>query len=128
VTELIRKRGIDDLVSLLPPIGHRGALREAATADALLVLQGRSCNRQIPAKIYEYLRLRKPILALTAHDGETAVLLRHFGGATILDAANEEEIRHGLPEFLAQVRDGKHSLPDLGPLTAYSRENQTRQL
>jgi len=34
-------------------------------ADALLVMQASNCNAQIPAKIYEYLRAGKPILALT---------------------------------------------------------------
>ena len=34
-------------------------------ADGLLILQAANCNEQIPAKLYKYLRARRPIVALT---------------------------------------------------------------
>jgi len=49
----------------------------------LLLLQASNCNSQIPAKVYEYLRAGKPILALTDPEGDTATLLRNLGINTI---------------------------------------------
>jgi hypothetical protein len=55
--------GIERFIELLPPIPYRAALEEMLRADALLVLQAANCNEQIPAKLYEYLRSGRPIVA-----------------------------------------------------------------
>ena len=117
---------IDDLVQLLPPLPYRESLQDAANADCLLLLQAACCDHQIPAKAYEYLRLNKPILALTTQTGDTAALLKQAGGATIVDLEDETAIYQALPEFLRQVRTGSHPLP--GSIDAYSRRSQAKQL
>jgi glycosyltransferase involved in cell wall biosynthesis len=119
---------LEEMVELRPTLPYREALRDCADASAFLVLQAASCNRQIPAKTYEYLRLRKPILALTAADGDTARLLRATGGATIVDLQDEEAIYATLPKFLAAVRFGSHPLPDSTITQRYERHTQAREL
>ena len=52
------------------------ALAEQLAADGLLLFQAANCNHQIPAKLYEYLRAGRPILALTDAAGNTAATLR----------------------------------------------------
>jgi glycosyltransferase involved in cell wall biosynthesis len=122
----LQQLGIDDLVHLLPPLPYRDSLRDAAGADGLLLLQAACCDHQIPAKAYEYLRLNKPILALTTQTGDTAALLRQSGGATIVDLEDENAIYDAVPEFLRHVRRGAHPLP--GNSAAYSRQSQAKQL
>jgi glycosyltransferase involved in cell wall biosynthesis len=68
--ELVGRYGVENFVELLPPLPYREALREMMRADGLLVLQAANCNEQIPAKIYEYLRCRRPILGLTDPRGD----------------------------------------------------------
>jgi len=87
-----------------------------------------TCNHQIPAKAYEYFRLRRPILALTTHEGDTAALLRDVGGATIANMYDCEEIYRCLLSFLAQLRRGDHPLPDPVKSNRYSRRNQAHEL
>lgn len=125
---LLRKLGVNDLVHLLPSLPYRESLQNSSEADALLLIQAANCDHQIPAKAYEYLRLRKPILALTSHTGDTAALLREGGGATILDLADEEEICEGLPRFLRAVGNSSHPLPNSDFAKHYSRQNQTHEL
>jgi hypothetical protein len=103
-------------------------LRECLDADALLLLQDASCNRQIPAKAYEYLRANKPILALTAEEGETAALLRRTGGSTLVDLRDEDGIASVFPEFLARVRGGAHPVPDATVVASYGRRRQSGEL
>jgi glycosyltransferase involved in cell wall biosynthesis len=119
---------IGDIVRLLPALPYREALEDCAAADALLLLQARSCNHQIPAKVYEYLRLAKPILALTPVAGDTAKLLEDVGGATIVDLAQEEEIYRAIPRFLDSLRDRTHAAPDAQRANRYSRKYQSYQL
>ena len=97
-------------------------------ADALLLLQGGSCNHQIPAKTYEYLRAGKPILALTPDAGDTAELLRRSGGATLVDLDDERAISAKLLEFLRLVRTHRHPLPDPNRVVLYARDQQARAL
>jgi glycosyltransferase involved in cell wall biosynthesis len=124
----IRRLGIEDIVQVLPPIPYAQALAEAARADGLLIFQAASCNHQIPAKVYEYMRLGKPILALTDAGGDTAALLRQCGGATIVNLADEHAIAAALPEFLESLRMRTHTLPDASQVGLYSRESQARDL
>jgi glycosyltransferase involved in cell wall biosynthesis len=126
--QMIREFGVDGIVNLLAPLPYREALRDAAQADGLLLFQAANCDHQIPAKAYEYLRLRRPILALTSDIGDTAALLRSTGGATLVDLADEEAIYRALPDFLASIARGDHSLPDESAARKYSRRNQARDV
>jgi hypothetical protein len=119
---------IADLIEIQPPVLHHQALQECADADGLLLFQAASCDHQIPAKVYEYLRTRKPIFALTTQRGDTAGLLNEVGGATIVDLANEEEIYRRLPHYLDAVRAGSHALADPQKVLLYSRRSQASQL
>ncbi len=120
--------GIQDVVHFLPALPYRASLQDAAEADSLLLLQAACCDHQIPAKAYEYLRLNKPILALTTHNGNTAGLLNEVGGATIADIADDDAIHAALLRFLTQVRAGTHSLPLPAKYRSYSRRVQAEQL
>jgi glycosyltransferase involved in cell wall biosynthesis len=126
--ELLKKHDISDIVHLLPPVPYRKALQEAASADALLLLQGVTCNHQIPAKAYEYLRLRRPILALTTDEGDTAALLRENGGSTIVNMYDAEKIYEALLSFFDELRNGTHALPDALKTSKFARRNQAHQL
>ncbi|MBI2216463.1 MAG: glycosyltransferase [Candidatus Rokubacteria bacterium] len=120
--------GIDDVVRLLPPVPHPAALADCAEADALLLMQGPSCNHQIPAKAYEYLRVGRPILALTPAEGDTARLLAETGGSTVVDIDDVDAMGQALPRFLDSVRQGTHPLPDAGCVRRYERARQARNL
>ena len=119
---------ISDLVKLQEHVPYRQALQECAHADALLLFQAANCDHQIPAKAYEYLRLRRPIFALATRTGDTAALLAEVGGATIASLADENEIYECLPRFLDNLRTGRHPLPDAQRIQRYARRNQAQQL
>ena len=68
---LIDKLNISDLIELCERKDYQFALSEMFSADVLMVFQHRTCNWQIPAKLYEYLRVGKPLLLLTGNDSDT---------------------------------------------------------
>jgi glycosyltransferase involved in cell wall biosynthesis len=125
---MIRAEGIEDLVHLLPPLPYRDALQNSASADGLLLFQAACCDHQIPAKVFEYLRLAKPILALTSYTGDTAALLRQTGGATIADSADWQAIYRELPGFLKATETHTHPRPDPNTIEQYSRKAQAQKL
>ena len=79
IQRLALANGVTDLLELLPPVPYSDALEEMLRADALLVLQASNCNAQVPAKLYEYLRAQRPILALTDPIGDTARVVLQAG-------------------------------------------------
>ena len=127
-SKMLTELDLTDVVKLLPAVPYRESLKESAAADGLLLLQSAWCSRQIPAKAYEYLRLRRPILALTNTDGDTGRLLEETGGATIAALEDEEAIYRALPEFLSNLRAGSHPLADSQISTRFSRREQAAEL
>jgi hypothetical protein len=121
----LRELDIQDIVRLEPPVDYLVALREMLTADALLLMQAANCNAQIPAKLYEYLRAGRPILALTDPEGDTGRTLAAAGAHSILRLDSESEISRALPEFVRAVRSGSIDVPAAGVVENYSRQNQT---
>lgn len=120
----LERLGITDVVRLAPAIDYVAALEEMLRADGLLLLQASNCNAQIPAKLYEYLRARRPILALTDPDGDTARTLRAAGAGRIarLDSAADIEVE--LPRFLEEIRSGTARVPPEETVARYSRQSQ----
>ena len=125
---ILRAEGIENLVHFLPALPYRESLQNSANADGLLLFQAACCDHQIPAKVFEYLRLSKPILAITSHSGDTAALLKETGGATIVDSADWQAIYRALPEFLKAVEAHSHPRPEPVLVERYSRKGQAQAL
>jgi glycosyltransferase involved in cell wall biosynthesis len=125
--ELDRLR-LNDLVKLLPPVSYAEALQEMAGADACLLLQASNCNQQIPAKLYEYLYSRKPILPLTDPIGDTGQLLAELDIPHITALDDKDAIKSALPRFLEQLRSGFLPLPPFEKVLRYSRRSLTSEL
>ena len=126
--ELIARYGIDGIVTLEPALSYREALAEMLAADGLLLLQAAICNDQVPAKLYEYLRARRPILALTDPKGDTATVLRNAGIDTIARLDSEEEIARLLVRFLELLRQQRAPVAGEATVAAASRRSRTIEL
>jgi glycosyltransferase involved in cell wall biosynthesis len=125
---MIENYRLSNVVELPPPIPYRDALREMQRADGLLVLQAANCNAQIPAKIYEYFRCRRPIIGLTDPAGDTAGALRSAGIPDIARLDSAEEIGTVLRRFLDRLQRGAAVLPDETVVAGASRLTRTREL
>jgi len=93
-------------------------------ADGLLVLQAANCNEQIPAKLYEYLRSGRPILALTDSRGDTAATIRQAGLDTIASLDSIEEIQRLVERFIDQAASRTLPVPDADFVATASRKGR----
>jgi len=119
---------VAEIVELAPPIPYRQTLEEMMRADGLLVLQASNCNEQIPAKVYEYLRCQRPIIALTDPAGDTSRLLSKSGIHNIARLDSAEDIALALRRFLDQVKRGEATLPSDALVAGASRLHRAREL
>ncbi|WP_229491437.1 polysaccharide deacetylase family protein [Massilia sp. HP4] len=128
VTGLIERYGVADIACALPPVPYQDALREMLAADGLLVFQGTPFNSQLPAKVYEYFRARKPLFGLVDRNGETARVLSAAGFTDQAEIGDAEHIAGALERFLAAVRSGEAHVATPELIARSSRAHRAHQL
>ena len=126
--QLVPQHGVEAYVELLPAVPYRTALAEMLRADALLILQAANCNQQIPAKLYEYLRCGRPILALTDVAGDTARTLNLAGVRTLAPLDNAAAIAELLGRFIQHGAALAGTTATPAAVQSASRAGRTRVL
>ena len=119
---------INGIIKLKPPIAYNAAVAEMIQADCLLLIQGAEFNHQIPAKVYEYLRAKKPIIALAEEFSDTAQLLKESGCAFTASLDDKSAIKKILLEYLNSDRATKMKNVSEGFIEKYSRKSKAKEL
>lgn len=125
---MAKEQGAEGFIEICPSVPYREALAEMMSVDGLLVMQASNCNAQIPAKLYEYLRAGRPILALTDPVGDTAGVLRDAGVPAIVPLDSADAIATALPPLLRAWREGQAALPQPAAVQRASRRGRAEQL
>jgi len=127
--KIVSELGLSDVIQICPRLPYQEILRKMAEAHILLLFQGPSCNHQIPAKAYEYLRIGRPIIALTPEGSDTANLIRQANAGIVVPPDEPDTIAASIGRLLKRMQNG-NSMPssngkDLGK---FSRRHQTTRL
>lgn len=77
VASAVTEAGLDGVVTLVPHVPSADLYPVLSGSDLLLLMLGSSANDRcvIPAKLYDYLAVGRPIMAFVPEDGEAARLL-----------------------------------------------------
>jgi glycosyltransferase involved in cell wall biosynthesis len=118
---------LQHVLQVIPPVSHREALAYQAESDVLLILQpGTSVS--VPGKIFEYVAMRKKILALTPA-GATADVVRNHDLGIVVDPDDADGIQRALLQFVEEFRRGGIAPPAVdGAFHKYDGARLTRQL
>jgi glycosyltransferase involved in cell wall biosynthesis len=118
---------LQQILQTIPPVSHRESLQFQAESDVLLILQpGTSVS--IPGKIFEYIAMRKKILALTP-DGATAEVVREHGLGLVVNPEDTPAIQSTLLQLVKEFRNGGVKSPGLdGAFQKYDGVRLTQQL
>lgn len=121
--------GLEKIIKLLPAIPYSQVLQVMAEADILLLFQGPTCDSQVPAKLYEYMRIGRPILALTTPNGNTGKLVESSNAGIVVSPENVPEMTEAIIHCILGVRK-IGALPSATKDAAglYSRRNQAKIL
>lgn len=118
--------GLAPYLSVQESVPFRQSMRALRNAHLLAFALDHRMELTIPAKLYDYLAARRPILAL-CDQPEAARIVRDTGSGEVADPADPEAGAAGLGRFYDRfLRDG---LPDLDParVTEFSAEAQARR-
>jgi glycosyltransferase involved in cell wall biosynthesis len=123
VYQEIESSGIKARITVMPQISHHQALIKMQEADALILIINSSAPKgTLSSKIFEYLRIARPILALIPHHGEAAELLRECGITSICPMESVSAIK----QCLSRLFD-ERNLP-LQPSPTLARYERGKQL
>ena len=87
----IEKRGLTANLEKIDRLPHKEALRRVCRSQLLLLPINRTPNDQgrIPAKLYEYLASKRPVLCIGPLDGDAARVIRWTRAGKVLDFHDE---------------------------------------
>jgi len=128
IKNMVIKYGIEKLVFIEAGVSYESALAEMMAVDGLVVFQASNCNHQIPAKIYEYFRARKPIFALTDPDGDTAAVLIDANVNSISSLDDKDSIKIKFASFLEELKKGTAPVANDKCVLGHSRKARTQLL
>ena len=105
----IEQSGIADSIQIIPQLSHREALQQMLASDALLlVINSGSPKGTLTSKVFEYLRLGKPILALIPKFSEAAELLAESGQSYIAPMESRQKIAECLQRLIHEKENSFH--------------------
>jgi hypothetical protein len=97
-------------------------------ADFLMLFQAANCNRQIPAKLYEYLYVGRPIVGFTDPAGDTGRLLADLGIDTVAPLDETEAIKALIVGAIRGSQERKAFVPSRAEVMRFSRAGTTEKL
>jgi len=99
---------LGNVVKFRDPLPHAETLRTERTAHVLLLVKHADPRYDglVPGKLYEYIGLRRPVLAL-APPGEARDLVTSLRRGEVASPSSGEEIERALRTMVAHHRDGR---------------------
>lgn len=135
IPQVIQQEELHHIVTLEPFLPHREALAQMIQCHCLLLVQNNlpeapnEAAMVIGAKIFEYLRAQRPILALVSPEGDTARLVREYGTGLVVSTDNIEGIVRAFLEMYGAFCRGELAVrSDLTQIQQFERKNQTKEL
>lgn len=124
----IARYGLNGIVELVGRVPHDEALRRMAQTDVLLKIGAPDMDgHSLSTKIFEYLAIGRPILALVP-TGPIATLVQKLNAGRVASPGSPDEIASAVLSMLADHR--REGLPLNPPcdLACYTRKSQAAQL
>jgi glycosyltransferase involved in cell wall biosynthesis len=117
---------LGDTVRLLAQAPHATALATMRSSDALLLVANTTPGAEatVPGKLFEYLAVGRPVLAIAPPASSTADVLRATGGGWLADAASADSIACALRQAYAE----RQRRPDPAELARFDRRRLTGDL
>lgn len=129
----IKKYKLESIVEIKKRVPHNELFERISNYDILLLLigSGNKAKKIITGKFYEYLRLKKPILALGPTDSDVGSMLKDTDSGVIVDFDDIEKIKSEIENFIELKKNkmlySKFNFND-EKISQFERKNLTKKL
>lgn len=129
--QLINFLKLRDVVVCFGYVPYRESLSYQAGSDVLLLTRSLEAGNEstIPAKLFEYMAIRKPILALIPTEGEASKLVRETRSGIIVSPHDKDRICEAIYELYSKYETHGLKVNTANPLLRrYERKYLTGEL
>jgi glycosyltransferase involved in cell wall biosynthesis len=119
----VLRLGLTGVVTVTPPVAHDAALTLLSASHVLVVIQPDTAL-QVPAKLYEYVGLRRPILAL-ADEGAVARVVRDGDFGLVVSPSNVDGIATAVTQLYRNHEALAHASADNPRAAQYDARYQS---
>jgi glycosyltransferase involved in cell wall biosynthesis len=102
--EVIDKYGLSGLIKERSPVFHEQLIRYLKSADILVLIIDSNMSYSISYKFYDYLSVKKPILAIVPENSGMADLMSEIDCGRLASINNEESILTNLRNMLSEEK------------------------
>lgn len=128
----VREIGLKTIVKFEPRLPYHQALRAMSTSNVALLLQASPDTRElVPAKLFEYLRMGLPILAMVGSGAAAGNIVKELNAGWVVDPEDAQAVQDTLAEIYNAWKTGslqQHAADIDVVKEKYSRERLTGQL
>lgn len=110
---------------------HRESIQMLYNSDILLLVigKGKGSKNFYTGKIFEYIRVDRPILAIVPEDGAASQVINETNTGVVVDPENIAGISEALEIYYKNWVEGKlNHQPNWDKIKIYSRESQAKKL
>lgn len=131
IIEEFNASGLIDIIEIIPYLPHDESIKKLIESDALLLVvdDAKESSEIVPGKVYEYIGVRKPVLALGPEDSAIAKLLVETNCGKI---AHQSDIEKVAEIFLEYYTNWFYEKPIITPnddeINKYERRVLTEKL
>jgi glycosyltransferase involved in cell wall biosynthesis len=124
----IQKSGLSNNLTLIEHLPHKEGLMQLSKSQVLLLPLNDAPNVLgiLPGKMYEYLALQRPILALGPTNADFAKIIRETNSGESYNFSDNEGIKHSIKKYFELFQDNKLEI-ESSSYEKYSRKNLAKQ-
>lgn len=122
---------ICNIVRFHPNMERKRALNKLVSANALLlyIAPGKNSKAEMTGKLFDYLKVYKPIIAFVPPDGVAADIIRKSRTGYVYDSSNLEDVKKGWLHIYNLWKENKLSInPDMEYISQFDRKILTKKL
>ena len=129
VIDSIQKNELKDYLKITNYLPHQEALKKQERAQVLLLIEKNqeATKGIIPAKLFEYMSAKRPILAIGPKDWDVRKILEETNAGVAFDYTDEVAIKTYIEQQFSLFLKGKLTVNSNG-IEAYSRKKLTQKL
>lgn len=129
VKESVSRYGLKEYTRFLGYVSHKEAVQIQHDAQILLLVEMDRLETRaiIPGKLFEYLRARRPILALGPEGSDIQPILKETKSGQFFLYAEEEQLKAQILRYFDAFLVGELT-PNTGDIEKYSRRELTKEM
>ncbi|MFM8472323.1 MAG: hypothetical protein ACKOBV_02235, partial [Candidatus Kapaibacterium sp.] len=120
-----------DRIEIVPYVPHKESVAYLLRSDALLLIvdDAKESNEIVPGKVYEYIGVCKPVIALAPKQSAIGDLLQETRAGEVISYGDVSACAQTLRVMIGRWRNGEPLYaPDMEAIRSYERREAARTL